>query len=182
MSETYKYIESYDVTSIVGLRAIVVNAAMEVTEGDDIFIEVPDIQALSKAVVMARCLIPISLTSKELKNIRKIIGWSASELAEKMAEKTSTATVSRWENDRQNMGGYAEKVFRLIVCEHLKDECPGVNYESKDIAQLRIISIDRAKQSNAEIEIPYIKFDRVKVKKDNKVSVDAWENELAIAA
>jgi len=182
MSETYKAIESYDVTNMIGLRAIVVNAAIEVIEGDDISIEVPDIQALAKAAAMARCLMPISLTSKELKNIRKIIGWSALELAEKMGDKTSTATVSRWENDRQNMGGYAEKVFRLIACEHLKDECPGVNYECKDIAELRIISIERAKKANKEIEIPHIKFDRVKVKKENKISVDAWENELPIAA
>lgn len=183
MSVTYKAIDSYDVTNLIGLRAIVVNAAQEVEENGEISIEVPDIEALAKAAVMARCLIPISLTSKELKNIRKIVGWSASELAEKMGDKTNVATVSRWENDRQNMGGYAEKVFRLIVCEYLKNDCPGVNYECKYIAELRIISIDRIKnESSSNIEIPHIKFDRIKVKVCNKSSVDAWENELLLAA
>lgn len=87
MSVTYKAIDSYDVTNLIGLRAIVVNAAQEVEENGEISIEVPDIESLAKAAAMARCLMPLSLTSKELKNIRKIIGWSASELAEKWAIK-----------------------------------------------------------------------------------------------
>lgn len=183
MSVTYKAIDSYDVTNLIGLRAIVVNAAQEVEENGEISIEVPDIESLAKAAAMARCLMPLSLTSKELKNIRKIIGWSASELAEKMGDKTNISTVSRWENNRQNMGGYAEKVFRLIVCEYLKNDCPGVNYECRNIAELHIMSIDRVKnEASSNIEIPCIKFDRVKVKVCNKSSVDAWENELPLAA
>ena len=42
------------------------------------------------------------------------------------------------------MGGYAEKLLRLLVCEGLRNEAPGVEYNGSMIADLVVIDPWRA--------------------------------------
>lgn len=183
MSSNRRIIQRYDATKIVGLKTIVLDSAVEINDDGENYIEIQDRRELCKVAAMARCLMPVSLEGKEIQSIRKIAGWSATELAQKMGENTSASTVSRWENGHQNIGGYAEKIFRLLVCEHLKNDCPGVNYESSSIAGLRVISASRvSKETNGKLDIPAVIVGRVKVKVDGKSSVDAWESSYQQAA
>jgi hypothetical protein len=87
--------------------------------------------------------------------MRKIIGWTLAQLAKKLDEKTATETVSRWETETQPMGGYAEKLFRLLVCENLKDRAPGVAYSGSKIADLKVYD---PWMSDPEFEIPAVRF------------------------
>ena len=59
------------------------------------------------------------------------------------------------------MGGYAEKVLRLVVCEGLTTEAPGIEYAAKMIADMRICDPWRA---NPEYETPPIVLKLIKLK------------------
>jgi len=178
MAERRQTLEMHDVSDLIGLRVIVANAVQEVIDDDnETSVEVPDIESLSAAAAVVRCLTPIRLLGAELRAIRKIAGWTAAELAAKMGEKTSWETISRWENEKQPMGGYAEKVFRLVVCEALKEEARGVGYEAGAIAKLIVIDPWRTDQ---EFRVPPMVFDRVKVR-ENRAMVNLWEPEQKAA-
>jgi len=179
MSEVRRTLEEHDLTDLIGLRVIVTHTALEIVEPDgEVSIEVPHIEALSASAAVARCLSPIRLLGSELRAIRKIAGWTASDLAAKMGEKTSPETISRLENVKQPMGGYAEKVFRLLVCEDLKEAAPGVPYEGSAIAHLILLDPWR---SDPEFKVVPMHFQLIKLRKSNK-TVQAWEVELDKAA
>jgi DNA-binding transcriptional regulator YiaG len=114
--ESGKTVPVYDATVFVGLRTTVYDAAIERVEDDgEVTIELPKLQELLAASAVARCLIPIKLRGSEIKTMRKIMKMTHAELAEALDVKTAAETVSRWESEAQPMGGYAEKVFRLVV-------------------------------------------------------------------
>jgi DNA-binding transcriptional regulator YiaG len=172
-------LEEHDASDLVGLRVKVLNAAQEITdESDEVSTMIPDIETLSASAAVVRCLLNVKLQGSELRAIRRIAGWTATDLAGKMGDKTSPETISRWENEKQPMGGYAEKVFRLVVCEELASKAPGVVYRAGAIANLTVIDPWRGDPS---FEVPPLVFDRVKIKSDGPRLVDAWED-IPIAA
>jgi len=172
-SERRHILAAHDVTDLIGLRVIVVGAALEIVDADgDVAIEIPDIGSLSAAAAIARCLTGARLLGAELRAIRKILGLTAGELAARLGEKTSHETISRWEHEKQPMGAYAEKVFRLVACEELKDKAPGVPYEAADLAKLIVTDPWRADPSFA---LPPFVFARIKLQMLNKDVIDAWQ-------
>lgn len=165
-------LREHDVTDLIGLRVVVANTAHEITEEDgSVSVEVPGIESLSAAAAVARCLMPIRLEGNELRVIRRIAGWTATDLAAKLGEKTSVETISRWENDKQPMGGYAEKVFRLVVCEELSASAPGIGYKASAIANL--VVIDPRRFDTATV-VPPLVFEWVKVKGVEGIT-NEWE-------
>jgi DNA-binding transcriptional regulator YiaG len=160
----------HDVSDLIGLKVIVMNAAIEMTDEDgETSIRVPDIQTASAAAALARCLMPVRLRGHELKAIRRILGMTAAQLAESM-DGASIETVSRWENEKQAIGGYAEKVFRLVMCERLRERAPAISYEDGMIARLKLVDPWR---ENPDYEIPAIQIERVRMKVDHSV-INAW--------
>lgn len=179
-ARTTKTLAEYDVSNLIGLRVIIHNAVIEMTDEDgEVSIEVPDIETASAAAAMARCLMPIRIVAHELRAIRRIAGMTAAELARAMDPKTSPETMSRWENDKQPMGGYAEKVFRLVICERIKDQVPGIDYTDGAIANLTVLDPWR---SDPTYEVPHIVMERVRVRSEHKETVCAWTTELDKAA
>ena len=172
----------HDVSDLIGLHVFVANAVRKIEEPDkEITYEVPDPKQLSCAAAVLRCLMPIKLRGSELRTIRRIAGWTAAELATRLDGGTVAAeTISRWENEKQPMSGYAEKVFRLVVCEALHRNAPGVDYRASAIADLRVIDPWR---SNPETVVPPIVLEWAKVRDDDKRLVDAWtRDDVAMAA
>jgi transcriptional regulator with XRE-family HTH domain len=179
MNERGQTLREHDVTDLIGLRVVVANVALEFTdENGEKSVEIPDIEALSAAAAVGRCLVHVRLLGSELRAIRKIIGWTATDLAARMGERTSPETISRWENEKQPMGGYAEKVFRLVVCEELKDRVPGVPYDGATIAHLIIVDPWR---SDVDYVMAPIVFERVRMRQNSGL-IDAWEVEAVLAA
>ena len=174
-------LERADVSDLVGLRVVVLHAAREITENDgEVSIEVPDLGALSAAAALARALLPIRLRGRELRAIRHIAGLTAAELAERMGDKTSPETISRWENEKQPMGGYAEKIYRLVMCEALRARAPGIGYEDGMIARMTVRDPWRA---DPRYEVPAIALERVRLRPEqNRPVIDAWSAELPEAA
>jgi DNA-binding transcriptional regulator YiaG len=172
-------LERYDASALVGLRTMVEDAAIEHIEADgEKTIELPKMRELLAAAAVCRCLMPYTLRGKEIKAMRKIMGLTLADLAKKLGDRAAPETVSRWESEAQPMGGYAEKVFRLVVCTALKAEAPGVDYHDGMIADL--VQID-PRRKDPNFEVPYVELVMARVK-ENSGMIDAWTAELCHAA
>jgi DNA-binding transcriptional regulator YiaG len=129
----------YDATVFVGLRTVVYDAAIERIEDDgETTVELPKLPELLASAAVSRCLLPVRLRGREIKAMRSIMKLTLADLAKRLDEKTAAETVSRWESEAQPMGGYAEKLLRLLVCEELRESAPGIEYNASMIANLKV--------------------------------------------
>lgn len=176
--ESEKTLPVYDATVLVGLRTTVFDAAIERVEDDgEVTIELPKLQELLAAAAVARCLMPIKLRGAEIKTMRRLMKMTHAELAERLDPKTAAETVSRWESEAQPMGGYAEKVFRLVVCEQLKNDAPGVNYNASMIAHLAVLDPWKADES---FQVPPVGLWLCRLKEQCSGNIiDAWNEKKA---
>ena len=133
-----RVLAKYDATALVGLRTVIHNAAIEHRDDDEVSIEVPKLPGLMAAAAIARCLTPAKLRGAEIKAMRRIMDLTLAQMAARMDARTATETVCRWEAGAQPMGAYAEKVYRLMVCETLAPEAPGVEYRAAYLADMAI--------------------------------------------
>lgn len=165
-------LESFDATALIGLKVVVKNAAFCLTDEDgDESVVVPMLDKLAASAAVTRCLMEYRLQPKEIKAMRKILGYSLAEMASRMDSKTAAATFSRWEQGQQPMGGYAEKVLRLLICEELREKAAGVSYDGRMIS--RLVIIDPAIIGETTWEVPAMEFSLVKVKHDGDLT-DSW--------
>jgi DNA-binding transcriptional regulator YiaG len=171
-------VDEFDATALVGLKVKVCKAARVYQDDDgETVYNVPNLRGLQAASAVARCLMPIKLRGAELRAMRKLMRLTLAGLAERLDAKTAPETISRWESEAQPMGGYAEKVFRLLVCDALHKEAPGIGYDGSKIAQLRVLDPWLMDKS---FEVPYLKFQIVKVKEGASGNiVDAWDAKMA---
>lgn len=170
-------LEKYDATVHVGLRTIVCHAAIErIDEEGEETIELPKPRVLRASAAMVRCLMPIRLRGNEIKAIRKIMGLTLSDLAKKLDERTATETVSRWESEAQPMGGYAEKILRLLVCEELKSEAPGIEYDGSMIAHLNVKDPWR---EDPDFVVPYVILRLIRMKEQSGSIIETWNAKKA---
>jgi DNA-binding transcriptional regulator YiaG len=168
----------YDATVFVGLRTIVLNAAIERTEDDgEVTIELPKLHELVAAAAVARCLMPVRLRGSEMRAMRKIMKLTLADLAKRLDEKTATETVSRWESEAQPMGGYVEKLFRLIVCEELKKDAPGVDYSAGAI--VLHLKVRDPWRTDPDCELPVVALSLVQLKEQGGPIIEAWNVEKA---
>lgn len=167
-------LDRFDATKVVGLRVYVENAAVQEKDATgEITVEIPQLKGLLASAAVSRCLMPIRLRGHEIRAIRKIAGLTLAKLAERMDTKAAPETISRWETGSQPIGGYAEKVLRLLICEALHGDAQGVSYDASIIANLRVLD---PWITNKNYEVPYLEFQLVKMKERESGSVvDAWD-------
>jgi len=133
-----KLLGEYDASVEIGLPVTLVDTVrIEVDEDGDELIHIPRQKELIATVAMSIALDPLALSGKELRFLREAVDMTGKEFAE--AIDCRPEVLSRWENDKQQMGGYVEKVIRQLVCEELKAEAPGVAYEPAAIPRLKIM-------------------------------------------
>lgn len=174
--EIARRLDEYDVSALVGLKAIVCDAAIErVDEHGERTVEIPKLRELSASVAVSRCLMPIRLRGKEIKAMRKILRLTLADLAKKLDDRTAPETVSRWESESQPMGGYAEKILRLLVCEELKKEAPGIDYDGSKIAYLTVLDPWRL---DADYQVPPVVLTYMPMRVDHTV-IEAWNEKRA---
>lgn len=103
---------------------VLLNAAVEHSDaaGNVLGVSVPDLEGLAAAVAVARAFLPVELTGSEVRFMRKVIGMSAKDFAE--ALKLDPASLSRWENNKQVLGGWAESQVRLATVAILAQRMP----------------------------------------------------------
>ncbi len=170
---------TFDATALVGFKTVICNAAYEMVDDDgDVVIEVPHIRQLLASAAVVRCLMPEKLRGHELRAMRKIMRLTLSGLAERLGANTATETLSRWETESQPIGGYAEKVVRLLVCDELNKEAVGVGYGESMIAKLRVVD---PWITNKNYVVPAVTFDLVKMKEQSGPVVDAYSETPKVA-
>ena len=172
-----RVLPEYDATTLVGLRTLVANAAIERVEDGETTIELPKLDELLAAAAIARCLMPVKLRGWEIKAIRHILNMTLAELAQRLDEKTALETLSRWESESQPIGTYAEKVLRLVVCEHLKEQAPGMDYSASMIADMKIQN--PWKTNDSDYQVPYVELALIRLKKESGAVVEAWDKAAA---
>lgn len=165
-------LEEYDATPVVGLRTITRNAAIERRdENGEITVELPKLRELLASAAIVRCLMPIRLRGAEVKAMRKAMKMTLADLARKLDTRTAPETVSRWESETQPMGGYVEKLLRLVVCETLKGDAPGIEYNASVIANLVVSDPWTA---DSAYTVPAIELVYTKIRQQAGPVIDAW--------
>ena len=102
----------YDATPHIGLNVIVYNSAIERTdEIGEQTIELPKQRELRATAAVLRCLMPEQLQAAEIEALRKILA------------------LPEWHEPKG-------KALRLLVCETLRHDAPGVVYDREAIDDL----------------------------------------------
>lgn len=74
---------------------------------------IPKIEQLHRVLALAVSKKHARLMPEEIRFLRKSLGWSGVDFAEKMG--VTPETVSKWENGKKPMGPVAERLLRLSV-------------------------------------------------------------------
>lgn len=178
LEEIERTLTMYDATVFVGLRTVVYDAAIARIEDDgETTIELPKLPELLASAAVSRCLLPVRLRGSEIKAMRRIMKLTLADLAKRLDEKTAAETVSRWESEAQPMGGYAEKLLRLLVCEELRECAPGIEYNASMIANLKVRDPWR---TDPNYETPPVELWLLPLKERSGTIIEAW-NEKKVA-
>ena len=74
---------------------------------------IPRIEQLHRALALAVIGKKARLTASEVKFLRKYLGWSGADFARHMG--VTPESVSRWENEREQMTPVADRLVRLMI-------------------------------------------------------------------
>ena len=115
---------------------VLINAAEEHSDaaGNVLGVSVPNLEGLAAAVAVARAFLPVELTGSEVRFMRKVIGMSAKDFAE--ALKLDPASLSRWENNKQTLGGWAESQVRLASVAILAQRMPSLKPDMEKLFRM----------------------------------------------
>lgn len=91
---------------------------------------------------------------------------------------TAVAPISRWESEAQTVGSHAERVLRLVVCEELKKDAPGIAYDPSRLAQMN--EINDPWETTPDYQVPHIVLTYMPMKVDHSV-IDAWNEKVDAA-
>ena len=137
--------------------------------------EIPEPRNLYRAAALARVMLPVQLSAKDIRCLRTVFDMTQAEFADAIGF-DSAETISRWENGVRGIGGYTEKLLRYAVYALLHKSVPAAAYDPEDISRMRIIP--RAEGD----PLPALVATRVIVKHDNQRE-EAWDAEsLPLAA
>lgn len=114
---------------------------------------IPDLEGLRAAMAVTRVNDPLKLNGKEIRFLRKALGYTGKKLAEKM--QVSAESVSRWENNKELMRPVGEKLLRLIVGGMLASKAPALDFDSDEIVNMHIQSV-RAQEELAPICLEWV--------------------------
>lgn len=103
-------------------------------------IAIPNIEGLHRELARLLAGKPSRLTGREVRFLRKVMGWSGRSFA--LLIGVTPETVSRWENDKEPIGPVAERLLRVLVTQKVQ---PITDYDAFEAWITRL-----AEQSGAE--------------------------------
>ena len=134
-----RVLDVFDASDLFGLHVQIENAAIEtIDENDASVVTIPYLKQASKAAAVARCLTAGRLNRRELKAIRRIAGLKLKQLALAMGIYDHAENFDGWESENFVISAYADKVFRLAICERLTADVPGIPYSVADILRVDV--------------------------------------------
>jgi transcriptional regulator with XRE-family HTH domain len=120
---------------------------------------VSNFQGLVVAVAVTRCKLERKLSGKDVAFLRKAMGWSAQDLADRL--EVTTTTVSNWETQKNPIRPADEKLLRIWVGLRLRSQTPLISFEPEMIESLKISSVSSAAEQ-LEIWLRCIPYDKAK--------------------
>jgi putative zinc finger/helix-turn-helix YgiT family protein len=140
----------------IGVAVDLVNTVEEITckKCKEQEVSFPDFNGLLAAIAVARVKTPIKLNGAEIRFLRKALEITAKELAEHLGMREET--VSRWENNKENISPPAEKLLRLLVAKTLADQTPGISVGEMEILHMPVLHI-REKHGRVSLVLEYEK-------------------------
>ena len=93
-------------------------------------VAIPAIEELHRAIAGALIRKRARLAPAEIKYLRKSLGWSGTDFAQRVG--ATAETISRWEHGKMPMGSAAERLLRLMVAT----EAPVSDYRVDVLAQV----------------------------------------------
>jgi DNA-binding transcriptional regulator YiaG len=105
---------------------------------------IPSPGELVAATALARVQVPVKLSKKEIRFLRKALGWQSKTLAKQLG--VVPETLCRWESPdvpARTIAPSSEKLLRLFVVKNLKDKAPGVAVDEEEILNMEIAGIQK---------------------------------------
>jgi len=154
-------------TELYGLPLVLKNAVTEITceNCGEVRHRLPQDREnmIEKTLAFARLHIPVILSGAEIRFLRNTLGMDQEAFCTQIMPGSKIATLSRWENDKQRPGGFAELVMRTNVAALIAEDVPGMSYDPKFTVGMKLY--DR--------EIGRIELEQVKVRFDDEVH-EVW--------
>jgi putative zinc finger/helix-turn-helix YgiT family protein len=116
-------------------------------------ISFPDFNGLMAAIAVARVKAPIKLTGNEIRFLRKALEKTAKELAANIVG-VRQETISRWENNKEQISPPIEKLLRIYVMEVLGPHAPGISVSGMELLHMRTFRI-RDPQGHITLALRY---------------------------
>lgn len=138
---------------------------------------IPNMPELVAATALARVKNPIKLNAREIRFLRKALGWKSITLAKQLSVKPET--VSRWESeeDPAPMGLTNERLLRMFVVQELKNVAPGIFVDEREILSM---DIPGARKSQEAVRL---QFYRVLLKENREARPsEVWDERLQAAS
>ncbi|MGI4799527.1 MAG: helix-turn-helix domain-containing protein [Janthinobacterium lividum] len=136
----FQKIERYEETGLgLPYPIILVGAAEEEideTTGERIGVSVPNMEGLVAAIAITRALLPQRLDGAEVRFIRRALNMTAKDLAESL--EMAAATLSRWENNKEGPGAWADKQVRMAAIIKLRSQVPHWNGDDRAIVHMKL--------------------------------------------
>lgn len=141
----YHYTES-------GLDNVILSGinVFECSKCGEIFPEIIRINELHKQIGLALVKKKSPLKGKEIRFIRKLLGFNEKKFASIMS--VDPVSVSRWENSKAGIAPPSDKLIRMLFIQFLEEECNEVAKNAVDL-----ISSIRKKAESEPIKIPFLK-------------------------
>ena len=136
----FRTIERYEENGLgLPYPVVLINAAEEEIndQGERVGVSIPDLEELVAVIAISRALHPRKLHGLEVRFIRHALGFTAKEFAANLV--LDAATLSRWENGKQDVGGWADKQVRYAAVVGLQDRALGLSCDPKDLVNLRVV-------------------------------------------
>jgi DNA-binding transcriptional regulator YiaG len=99
---------------------------------------IPNMGELIAAAALARVKVPVRLTNKDVRFLRRALGWQSKTLAKEIG--VAPESFSKWESptNPSPISPAHEKLLRMIVVQNLKDRAPGVFVKEREILSMDI--------------------------------------------
>ncbi len=122
--ENYHYIES-------GLDNVYLKTPVfKCSKCKEVIADIPAMNELHTLIAINLVKKTSMLTGKEIRFLRKEMDLKANELAHILG--VVKQTVSRWENDKENISRYSDRLIRMIYIQILQQRCNKVFKEVLD--------------------------------------------------
>jgi putative zinc finger/helix-turn-helix YgiT family protein len=161
-----EHTETFGSLTVVLRNAVLLHRCAECGEE---MTEIPEPQKLYQAAALARVMLPVQLSAKDIRFLRTVFDMTQTQFAEAIGF-DSAETISRWENGVRGTGGYAEKLLRFAVHARLHKAVPAADYDPDDIARMQI------RQFRESEALPTLVVTRVIVKHDHQREA-SWDAE-----